>query len=564
MKNPADNGVPIDRVPADGLRAPSAGDYHALRARDTLDDMPEAVAEPAAPSVLVVDDTPGNRYTVGRVLRGAGMRVTEADTGAEALRFAKALPDLIVLDIRLPDMTGYDVCQRLKTDPETKSIPVMYLSASYTGNADRAYGLDAGADAYLTHPVDPPLLLATAHALLRAGRAETAFRRAAVEWRTTFDAIGDAIFLVDADGIVRRCNRAGGELARQHPRTLVGQPWSHLVRDLGVDSPDTLAGIVRGPILRDVEVGQHGRWLNVSTDRVVGRAPAQSLTVCVIADITARKSAQAEREDLLARTARALRDAEDARHEAEAANRAKSDFLAVMSHELRTPLNAIAGFTELISLGVRGPVTQDQLRDLERIRRSEMTLLTLINDLLSFAKLESGSVRYSITEMEADAALQAASEFVELQVRAKSVTFVHVPCPASVVVRADPDKVKQILLNLLSNAVKFTEPGGSITVRCTRDAQRAHLHVTDTGPGIPADKLDVIFDPFVQIDQRLVREHPGVGLGLAISRDLARGMDGELAVSSSVGEGSTFVLSLPLRQERTETASDPAILVDRV
>jgi len=217
-----------------------------------------------------------------------------------------------------------------------------------------------------------------------------------------------------------------------------------------------------------------------------------------------------------------------------------------MSHELRTPLNAIAGFTELISLGVRGPVTQDQLNDLERIRRSEMTLLTLINDLLSFAKLESGSVQYAITEMAVDEALQAASEFVELQVRAKSVTFVHVPCPRSVIVRADPDKVKQILLNLLSNAVKFTEPGGTITVRCSRDADRAYLYVTDTGAGIPPDKLHVIFDPFVQVDQRLVREHPGVGLGLAISRDLARGMDGDLAVTSTVGEGSTFTLSLPI------------------
>jgi PAS domain S-box-containing protein len=287
----------MDRVPPDALPSPVDGDQPALRAHSALDDMPEVAVEATVPSVLVVDDTPGNRYAVARVLRGAGMRVTEAETGSEALRFAKAQPDLIVLDIRLPDMSGYDVCQRMKTDPETQSIPVMYLSASYTGNADRAYGLDAGADAYLTHPIDPPLLLATAHALLRAGRAEAASRRAAVEWRTTFDAIGDAIFLVDAEGIVRRCNRAGGELAGRHPRALVGQRWSQLVRDLGADSPDTLASIVHGPVLRDVEVGQRGRWLNISTDRVVGRVPEQSLTVCVISDITARKAAQVEREE---------------------------------------------------------------------------------------------------------------------------------------------------------------------------------------------------------------------------------------------------------------------------
>jgi signal transduction histidine kinase len=547
MTMPAEGGMPIESMHATDLPLSDdtmAGPTEAAAADDGADSL---AAEAAPPSVLVVDDTPGNRYTVGRVLRGAGMRVTEAETGAEALRFSKAQPDLIVLDIRLPDMTGYDVCQRLKTDPETKSIPVMYLSASYTANADRAYGLDAGADAYLTHPIDPPLFLATAHALLRAGRAEAAFRRAAVEWRTTFDAIGDAILLVDADGIVRRCNRAAGEFAHQHPRALVGHPWSNTIRALGIETPGALTDIVRGPILRDVEVRQRGRWLNVATERVGGRTPDEALTVCVLSDITGRKAAQVEREDLLARMALALHDAETARREAESANRAKSDFLAVMSHELRTPLNAIAGFTELISLGVRGPVTQDQLNDLERIRRSEMTLLTLINDLLSFAKLESGSIQYSITDMAAEEALVAAGEFVEVQVRAKSISFVHIPCPASVVVRADPDKVKQILLNLLSNAVKFTDAGGTISVRCTRDADRAYLYVTDTGAGIPADKVDAIFDPFVQVDQRLVREHPGVGLGLAISRDLARGMNGDLTVASTVGEGSTFTLSLPAR-----------------
>jgi len=545
MSMHTEGGVPVDPAPRNDL--PPNADRTVIEIHGPVDDVPESLGDGGVPSVLVVDDTPGNRYTAGRVLRGAGMRVTEAETGAEALRFAKAQPDLIVLDIRLPDMTGYDVCQRLKADPETKFIPLMYLSASYTGSADRAYGLDAGADAYLTHPIDPPLFLATARALLRAGRAESAFRRAAVEWRTTFDAIGEAIFLIDEGGIVRRCNRAGSALVRGHPRTLVGQPWTQVIDDLGIERPDALAGIVGGPALRDVEVARRGRWLSVSTDRVVARSPEQSLTVCVLSDITSRKAAQIEHEGLLARTAQALRDAEDARREAESANRAKSDFLAVMSHELRTPLNAIAGFTELISLGVRGPVTQDQLNDLERIRKSEMTLLTLINDLLSFAKLESGSIQYTITEMAADEAIEAASEFVELQVRAKSVTFVKVPCPTKVMVHADSDKVKQILLNLLSNAIKFTDPGGTITLRCTRDAERAYFYVTDTGAGIPPDKLDVIFDPFVQVDQRLVREHAGVGLGLAISRDLARGMNGDLTVTSTLGAGSTFRLSLPAR-----------------
>jgi len=162
MSMHTEGGVPVDPAPRNDL--PPNADRTVIEIHGPVDDVPESLGDGGVPSVLVVDDTPGNRYTAGRVLRGAGMRVTEAETGAEALRFAKAQPDLIVLDIRLPDMTGYDVCQRLKADPETKFIPLMYLSASYTGSADRAYGLDAGADAYLTHPIDPPLFLATARA----------------------------------------------------------------------------------------------------------------------------------------------------------------------------------------------------------------------------------------------------------------------------------------------------------------------------------------------------------------------------------------------------------------
>ncbi|HET7551054.1 MAG TPA: ATP-binding protein [Gemmatimonadaceae bacterium] len=502
-----------------------------------------------APRVLVVDDTEGNRYAVARLLRGAGMEVSEAATGSDALRLAKELPDLVVLDIKLPDMTGYEVCRQIKSAPTTASIPVMHLSASYTENADRAYGLEAGADAYLTHPVDPALLLATARALMRAGRAEAGFRRAAREWRITFDAIRDPIFLIDGEGVLRRCNLAAAQLAYREPKDLVGEPWERVLAGLGLEQNEALRSLAQvEQSLRDVEVAVDDRCFNISTERTVGISATDTLNVCVWSDVTARVAADHERNELLQRTELALRDAESARREAESANRSKSEFLAVMSHELRTPLNAIAGFTELLSLGIRGPVTEEQLGDLEKIRRSQVTLMGLINDLLSFAKLESGSVHYEVSDIAADEALTIAGEFVELQLRTKGIRFIHVPCDASVILRGDPEKVQQILLNLLSNAMKFTDRGGSVTVSCEREGSVVHIHVTDTGPGIPEDKIEKIFDPFVQVDQRFTREHRGVGLGLAISRELAVGMGGALSVRSVVGEGTTLTLTLPAKE----------------
>ncbi|HEY9426046.1 MAG TPA: ATP-binding protein [Gemmatimonadaceae bacterium] len=499
-----------------------------------------------APKVLVVDDTEGNRYAVARLLRGAGMQVSEAATGGEALRLVKEMPDLVVLDIKLPDMTGYDVCREIKGSPTTASIPVMHLSASYTENAHRAYGLEAGADAYLTHPVDPALLLATARALMRAGRAEAGFRRAAREWRITFDAIRDPIFLIDGEGVLRRCNLAAAKLACREPKELVGEQWEQVLDGLGLGDDEALHALASGEqTQRDFEVSVNDRSFSVSTERTLGVSATETLNVCVWSDVTARDAAHRERNELLQRTELALRDAESARREAESANRSKSEFLAVMSHELRTPLNAIGGFTELLTLGIRGPVTNEQLADLEKIRRSQVTLLGLINDLLSFAKIESGSLHFEEIDIVVDDALTAASEFVEVQLHQKGVSFVHLRCDPDVVLRGDPEKVQQILLNLLSNATKFTDRGGSVKVSCEREGSVVRIRVSDTGPGIPPDKIEKIFDPFVQVDQRFTREHRGVGLGLAISRELAIGMKGTLEASSVVGQGTTLTLTLP-------------------
>jgi signal transduction histidine kinase len=231
--------------------------------------------------------------------------------------------------------------------------------------------------------------------------------------------------------------------------------------------------------------------------------------------------------------------------EAEQANRAKSDFLATMSHELRTPLNAIAGYVELMEMGLRGPVTEAQRSDLARIRHSQQSLLAIINDILNFARLESGRVEYHMQSVPLAEVLAAMEPLIHPQVQSKGLRYEACDPEPALRVRTDAEKLQQILLNLLSNSIKFTDSGGSVTLGC--DARDGHVlvHVRDTGRGIPADKLDAIFEPFTRVESQLTRTTEGTGLGLAISRDLARAMGGDITARSAPGEGSVFTVVLP-------------------
>jgi signal transduction histidine kinase len=225
----------------------------------------------------------------------------------------------------------------------------------------------------------------------------------------------------------------------------------------------------------------------------------------------------------------------------------KAQFLTVMSHELRTPLNAIGGYAELLQMGVRGKLADEQRDFVERIQQSQRHLLGLINEVLNFAKLETGAVHFEIGTVPVDEVLRTAEALVAPQAAAKGLTLARTPATTTLVVRADPEKLRQILVNLLSNAVKFTPRGGRIDVAATHTGAHVRIDVRDTGIGIAADKLESIFDPFVQVRSDLTRPYEGTGLGLAISRDLALGMGGDLSAVSVLGQGSTFTLTLPRR-----------------
>jgi len=238
---------------------------------------------------------------------------------------------------------------------------------------------------------------------------------------------------------------------------------------------------------------------------------------------------------------------QSARADAEAANRAKTEFLAMMSHELRTPLNAIAGSTELMEMGISGPVSDMQRDQLGRIRKSQRHLLGIIEDLLDLSRLEHGvPADIELGSVPVNETLGGLEAMIEPQLRARNLTYIYNPADGDVVAYGNRARIEQIVLNLLSNAIKYTAPGGRVGLSSGVHSGRVEIRVSDTGHGIPREKLDSIFEPFMRVEMDLTRTTQGTGLGLAISRHLARAMLGDLTARSELGHGSIFTLTLPL------------------
>ena len=328
---------------------------------------------------------------------------------------------------------------------------------------------------------------------------------------------------------------------------VVGQGFDQILQGVFTTGVPFIAREIPATIQRTPGSVPELRYLNLVCTRLTETDPHLSGVFAHGVDIT---------EQVLARLT-----VEAARAEAEAANRAKTDFLAAMSHELRTPLNAIAGYAQLIELGMYGTVSEPQLAALARIQTAERHLLSLVEDVLNFSKIEAGRVEYDLTSVSLSDMIADVTRMIEPQLEAKGIAL-DVQVAADLIVQGDREKLQQILLNLVANAIKFTGAGGRITIDIgsrADDSQLAqseadaslskviYLRVSDTGVGILADKHDDIFEPFVQV-RSLTSSSEGTGLGLAISRNLARGMGGDIRVRSTPGVGSTFTLTLPMVQ----------------
>ncbi|MFN2565117.1 MAG: MASE1 domain-containing protein [Gemmatimonadaceae bacterium] len=247
----------------------------------------------------------------------------------------------------------------------------------------------------------------------------------------------------------------------------------------------------------------------------------------------------------IAERRRAVERLRRAHEEVAEANRAKSEFLAVMSHELRTPLNAIAGYVELMSLELEDPITPAQRTYLSRIQTNQRHLASMIEDVLSFAKVEAGRLSLATQTVRVCETLGSLESLIDLELRRRELSFACDPTDPSLKVRADPEKLRQVLVNLLGNSMKFTAAGGRIGVGAERDGDRIRIWVSDTGVGIPADQLERVFEPFFQVNHGMTRSYPGMGLGLAIARDFARAMGGDLRLESQLAKGTTASLELP-------------------
>ena len=364
------------------------------------------------------------------------------------------------------------------------------------------------------------------------------------------DSVRDyAIFLLDPSGYIATWNEGAQRLKGYAADEIIGQHFSvfYPPEAVAIGHPEHELEVAKTEGRFEEEgwrIRKDGTafWANVLITAVRDETGELIGFAKVTRDLTERRNAE-------------LRAIADARRvaQAESANIAKSEFLTAMSHELRTPLNAIGGYAELLSLGLGGPTTSEQRDYIERIRRSQQHLLRIISDLLNFSRIEAGQLSYELSEFSLSDIIGAVVPLIEPQARSKDISMTIDEANQECRAVGDRSKVEQVLLNLLSNAVKFTNRNGQIRVACREEDQFARIIVRDTGVGIVEEKLEAIFEPFVQLGRSLSSAHEGTGLGLAISRDLARAMRGDLTVKSTPGEGSVFTFSLPRPQSTRRT-----------
>lgn len=507
-------------------------------------------------TILHVDDNEANRYIVTRILQNAGFTVVEAATGAAGLKAAvEHQPALVILDVKLPDISGFEVCRQIKANPETAFIPVLHLSASFIQSQDKAEGLDSGADGYLVQPVEPIELLATVRSLLRIRRAEEAALSSAREWQTTFDSIKDGVCLVDTEGIILRCNRAMMQLFSKPSHEILGCVHHELMgAELGIGDGACFRRAKETHQRQVLEFQSTRRWFAKTIDPVFNGYGTLTGAVFILSDITERKQASALLQEQNERLNRLMVSLQQQTEQAQQANRIKDEFLAVLSHELRSPLNPILGWAKILQTS-RQDAAKTQYA-LETIERNAKLQAQLIEDLLDVSRILQGKLSLNTVPVGLTFTIKAALETVRLAAEAKSIQIKTIFEPNVGQVLGDSGRLQQVVWNLLANAIKFTSQGGRVEVRLerikdegegTNKSEYTQIIVSDTGMGISADFLPYIFDYFRQADGTTTRRFGGLGLGLAIVRHLVELHGGTVqAASPGEGQGATFAVKFPL------------------
>jgi len=497
-------------------------------------------------TVLNVDDNSANRYVRSRTLRAAGFDVLEAATGKDALDLAtQKRPDLVLLDIRLPDISGIEVCRRLRGSPDTQRIPIVHISATHVSPQDQATSVDAGADIYLAEPVAPQELSSAVRTLLRLRTTERGLAATEERLRLATEGAGIGTWEIDV--------ASGTAVWSRQFNAMLG--FGKLPDAPGLDTwlarvhPEDQAGVAAAFDAAKRGEGDFASEHRVLTDDgetrwvyAIGRLHAgeggQARLIGVATDISARKRAESEREAL-------LREAQEARRLAEQAVRMKDEFLAMLSHELRTPMSAMMGWLHLLKTGRLS--AEQQVAGLETIERNARIQTQLVNDLLDVSRIVTGKMDLETEIMALDGALESAIDSARIESHARGIALVAHLERGDWPIRGHPARVQQVFSNLLSNALKFSPQGSRIEVRLERVDAAAWVSIVDQGEGIAPEMLPHVFERFRQADSSTRRRHGGLGLGLAIVRSLVELLGGKVsAASQGLGRGATFTVALPL------------------
>ena len=509
-------------------------------------------------SVALLTPTGRDGTVASRILKNFGIDARVAGNMGELCELISDddVGVLVIAEEALGTTAQIRLFESLNNQPSWSDIPIIILTGEGELSAALPRALRGVMEKGNVTLLERPVRVATLTTLIRSAQrarvrqldvrnylqkrqeAEESLRESEQRLRSAVLSAPYPLMLHADDGEILQLSNAWTKLTGYNPRNIATTgEWERMAFG-GQEHQDDEVRFAVAPEGESVHLGERSVITANGTIRTwdfhrvaLGHLPGgRRLTLTAAIDVTAYKQlVESER---------------TARKQAEEANSAKSQFLATMSHELRTPLNAIAGYTQLLALGVRGAITPEQLEDLERIDRSQRHLLALINDILNFAKIEAGHIPVENEPLQIAKIMSGLKEFVEPQLREKSLSFFVINKCDDGTALGDEDKVRQILINLLSNAIKFTAQHGSIKVQCWIDDETFKVSVVDDGLGIPQDKLNAIFEPFVQVGRDFSSPQGGTGLGLAISRDLARRMGGDLEVMSELGRGSTFTLSL--------------------
>lgn len=504
--------------------------------------------QPEKVCVLVVDDDAAGLYAKSRMLQRADFEVLQALTGTDALRLVREKrPQLIVLDIQLPDMNGLEICETIKADPELHFIPVLQTSATFTNAADAAAGLNRGADAYLTEPLKEDVLIATVNALLRARRAEDELRKHREWLQVTLRSIGDGVIATDVNGCVMFMNPVAETLSgwtnaealsrdisevlnlvSEVTREKISLPIAQILKEQG--SRRTMSGFVL--------ISKDGTEYPVEEsaapiEDIPGRATGM---VLVLREIGERKRTEKRLLQLLV-------SEEKSRREAEAANQAKDEFLGVVSHELRTPLTAMLGWSKLLKSGTLNRETTANA--IEVIERNVKSQAQIIEDLLDISRIIAGKLTLDLGEIDLKNMIQNSIESIKAVASAKGIAIRTNLVPVRYL--GDESRLQQVIWNLMTNAIKFTPEGGAIDVDLSSNESVITIKVTDTGIGIDPQFIPQVFERFSQHDSTASRKTGGLGIGLSIVQTLVQLHHGDVAAfSDGIGKGSTFTLTLPM------------------